>query len=79
MPVRVELLTGSVKGKARKRILDDLQAGHVHILVGTHAVIEENVLFAHLGLVVIDEQHRFGVAQRARLWQKNVVPPTCSS
>jgi ATP-dependent DNA helicase RecG len=75
MPVRVELLTGSVKGKARKRILDDLQAGHVHILVGTHAVIEENVLFAHLGLVVIDEQHRFGVAQRARLWQKNVVPP----
>ena len=75
MDVRVELLTGSVKGKRRQAILDGLLTGEVHILVGTHAVIEDTVNFASLGLVVIDEQHRFGVAQRAKLWTKNVQPP----
>lgn len=75
MPVRVELLTGMVKGKRRKSVLEGLENGDVNILVGTHAVIEENVIFKNLGFVVIDEQHRFGVAQRARLWRKNVVPP----
>ena len=75
MPVRVELLTGVVKGRRRKAILEGLVSGEVQILVGTHAVIEDNVEFRNLGLVVIDEQHRFGVAQRARLWRKNVVPP----
>lgn len=75
MPLRVELLTGMVKGKRRQAVLDGLASGEVNILVGTHAVIEDNVVFRNLGLVVIDEQHRFGVAQRARLWRKNVVPP----
>ena len=75
MPVRVELLTGMVKGKRRKAVLEGLQAGEVQILVGTHAVIEDNVQFRNLGLVVIDEQHRFGVAQRAKLWEKNLTPP----
>ncbi len=75
MPVRVELLTGMVKGKRRRDVLEGLRTGDVSILVGTHAVIEDSVEFARLGLVVIDEQHRFGVAQRARLWQKNAVPP----
>ena len=75
MNVRVELLTGSVKGKKRKLILEDLIAGKIDILVGTHAVIEDNVVFARLGFVVIDEQHRFGVEQRAKLWLKNDVAP----
>lgn len=75
MNVRVELLTGSVKGKKREQILKDLLTGDVHILVGTHAVIEDTVNFSSLGLVVIDEQHRFGVAQRAKLWTKNTCPP----
>ena len=75
MEVRVELLTGSVKGKRREAILAGLLTGDIHILIGTHAVIEDTVNFASLGLVVIDEQHRFGVAQRARLWTKNVQPP----
>ena len=75
MPVRVELLTGSVKGKRRTEVLKGLVTGDIHILVGTHAVIEDNVLFHQLGLVVIDEQHRFGVAQRAKLWMKNSIPP----
>ena len=71
MPVRVELLTGVVKGKKRKEVLSGLQDGTVEILVGTHAVIEDTVVFHRLGLVVIDEQHRFGVAQRAKLWKKS--------
>lgn len=75
MSVRVELLTGSVKGKKRETILRDLIAGTVDILVGTHAVIEDTVEFASLGLAIIDEQHRFGVEQRARLWAKNKVLP----
>ena len=75
MDIRVELLTGSVKGKKREAILTGLLTGDVRILIGTHAVIEETVNFSSLGLVVIDEQHRFGVAQRARLWTKNAQPP----
>lgn len=75
MDVRVELLTGSVKGKRREAILAGLLSGEVQILIGTHAVIEDTVNFASLGFVVIDEQHRFGVAQRARLWTKSVQPP----
>ena len=70
MSVRVELLTGIVKGKRREAVLAGLLSGEVQILVGTHAVIEDTVQFARLGMVVIDEQHRFGVAQRARLWAK---------
>ncbi len=73
--VRVELLTGSVKGKKREEILKGLLTGDVHILIGTHAVLEDTVNFYSLGMVVIDEQHRFGVAQRAKLWNKNVSPP----
>ena len=75
MPIRVALLTGIVKGRRRQEILDGLLDGTVHILVGTHAVIEDTVQFAHLGFVVVDEQHRFGVAQRAKLWNKSVNPP----
>ena len=77
MPVRVELLTGIVKGKRRQEVLDGLLDGTVHILVGTHALIEDNVQFARLGAVIVDEQHRFGVKQRAKLWEKgmqNCVP-----
>jgi ATP-dependent DNA helicase RecG len=75
MDVRVKLLTGTVKGKRRETILRDLLTGAVNILIGTHAVIEDTVNFSSLGLVVIDEQHRFGVAQRAKLWAKNTCPP----
>lgn len=75
MDVRVELLTGNVKGKKREAILRGLLTGDVQILIGTHAVIEDTVSFSSLGLVVIDEQHRFGVAQRAKLWAKNTCPP----
>jgi len=71
MPVRVELLTGMVKGKKRQEVLDGLLSGEVQILVGTHAIIEDTVQFKQLGLVVVDEQHRFGVAQRAKLWGKS--------
>ena len=75
MDVRVALLTGSVKGKKREEVLAGLLTGDVQILIGTHAVIEDTVAFASLGFVVIDEQHRFGVAQRAKLWSKNTNPP----
>lgn len=75
MDIRVELLTGMVKGKKRKEVLDALIRGDVQILVGTHAILEAPVMFAHLGVAVIDEQHRFGVAQRARLWAKSENPP----
>ena len=75
MNVRVELLMGSVKGKKREEILKGLLTGDVHILIGTHAVLEDTVGFSSLGMVVIDEQHRFGVAQRAKLWMKNACPP----
>ena len=75
MGVRVELLMGSVKGKKRDEILKGLLTGEVQILIGTHAVLEDTVNFSSLGMVVIDEQHRFGVAQRAKLWAKNTNPP----
>ena len=73
--IRVELLMGSIKGKQRTDILEGTASGQIHILVGTHAILEDTVTFAKLGLVIIDEQHRFGVAQRARLWAKNMQPP----
>jgi ATP-dependent DNA helicase RecG len=73
--VPVRLLTGSTKTAERRKILKELEEGTVKILIGTHAVIEDKVQFKNLGLVIIDEQHRFGVAQRARLWQKAEVPP----
>jgi ATP-dependent DNA helicase RecG len=75
MPVRIAILTGTSKTKERREILSALEAGEVDILVGTHALIEERVQFSNLGLVIIDEQHRFGVEQRARLWTKNSQPP----
>lgn len=75
MNIRIELLTGSVKKKDRIHIHEGLESGEVHILVGTHALLEDVVKFKNLGIVVIDEQHRFGVAQRARMWKKNTVPP----
>lgn len=75
LPVRVELLTGSTKQKERPAILEGLADGSVDILVGTHAVLEDNVRFRSVGLVVIDEQHRFGVVQRAKMWAKNNIPP----
>ena len=73
--LRIELLTGMVKGKRREEILDDLVSGQIQILVGTHALIEDQVKFSRLGLAVVDEQHRFGVKQRAKLWQKSENPP----
>ncbi len=73
--VRVELLTGTVKGKRRQSVLDGLQDGSIHVLVGTHALLEDTVNFKNLGVAVIDEQHRFGVEQRSRLWLKNEFPP----
>ncbi len=75
MDLRVALLTGIVKGKRRKEVLEGLLDGSIQILVGTHAVIEDTVQFARLGFVVVDEQHRFGVAQRAKLWSKSMNPP----
>lgn len=75
MDISVELLTGIVKGKRREAVLGGLRNGDIKILVGTHAVIEDTVQFAQLGMVVVDEQHRFGVAQRAKLWSKNTNPP----
>ncbi len=75
MPLRVELLTGNVTGAARRKILEDTATGQVNILVGTHALIEPTVVFHNLGLAIIADHHRFGVKQRASLWQKNVQPP----
>ena len=75
MPIRIEILTGSTKTKKRRAILNDLQAGELQLIVGTHALIEDVVQFKNLGFVVVDEQHRFGVAQRAKLWQKATIPP----
>jgi len=75
MNLKVAMLTGSVKGKARKEILKAAADGSLHILIGTHALLEDEVVFSNLGMAIVDEQHRFGVAQRARLWQKNTIPP----
>ncbi len=73
--VKVRLLTGSTKKSERTELFEKLAAGEIQILIGTHALLEDNVKFANLGMVIIDEQHRFGVAQRARLWGKNAQPP----
>jgi len=73
--LRIEKLSGSVKKSLRKKLLLDLEEGKIDILIGTHALIEDTVVFKNLGLIVIDEQHRFGVAQRAKLWAKNTIPP----
>ena len=75
LPLNVQLLTSTVKGKTRKAVLEGVEDGSVHVLVGTHAVLGDIVNFKNLGLAVIDEQHRFGVVQRAKLWQKNETPP----
>ena len=75
LPFRVALLTGSIKGVERKNIYIDLAEGKIDFLIGTHALIEDKVQFKNLGLAIIDEQHRFGVAQRAKLWRKNDLPP----
>ena len=75
MDIKLELLTGSVGKKDRRRIHEGLESGETHILVWTHALLEDVVQFKNLGIVVIDEQHRFGVAQRARMWKKNTIPP----
>ena len=75
MNLRIELLTGIIKGKRRREVLDGLMDGSIHIVVGTHALLEDKVQFHRLGMAVIDEQHRFGVAQRARLWSKSENPP----
>jgi ATP-dependent DNA helicase RecG len=75
MGLNIRLLTGSTRAKERREIHHELETGNLHILVGTHALIEDKVVFNNLGFVVIDEQHRFGVAQRARLWAKNHIPP----
>ena len=75
MDISIGLLTGSSKTKQRRIIHESLEEGSMHILVGTHAILEDKVRFKNLGLAVIDEQHRFGVAQRAKLWHKNTTPP----
>ena len=75
MDLKISLLTGSTKKKEKNQILEQLQAGEIDFIIGTHALIEDPVIFKNLGLVVIDEQHRFGVAQRAALWKKNIKPP----
>ena len=73
--VKVALLTGSTKTKERNQIHEELENGHIQILIGTHALLEDKVKFKNLGLSIIDEQHRFGVEQRSRMWKKNVLPP----
>ena len=73
--LRVELLTGSTRAAKRREIHEALKEGDIHLLIGTHALLEDKVVFRNLGLVVIDEQHRFGVAQRAKMWRKGVIPP----
>lgn len=75
MPVRVSLLTGSTRQKERRGLLKDLSEGNIDILIGTHAILEDNVIFSNLGLAVIDEQHRFGVEQRSKMWRKNTIAP----
>ena len=75
LDIRIDILTGSKKTKGRKVLLEELENGKINLLIGTHALLEDNVKFNNLGFVVIDEQHRFGVAQRAKLWKKNTYPP----
>ena len=73
--INVEILTGSTPQKSRKEFIKDFFNQEIHILIGTHAILEDVVKFKNLGLAIIDEQHRFGVAQRAKLWKKNISPP----
>ena len=75
LDIEIDILTGSKKTKERRILLEKLEGGQINLLIGTHALIEDNVKFSNLGFVVIDEQHRFGVAQRAKLWKKNINPP----
>ena len=75
LPIKVGLLTGSKKAAERKVLHQELENGEIHLLIGTHALLEDKVKYKNLGLVIIDEQHRFGVAQRAKMWQKNTKPP----
>ena len=75
LPVNVKILTGTTKRSERKKILEDLASGTLHFIIGTHALVEDPVIFNNLGLAVVDEQHRFGVAQRAKLWAKAAIPP----
>ena len=75
LDINIEILTGTIKGKRRKDILQRLQNGEIHLLIGTHALIEDPVIFKNLGFVIVDEQHRFGVVQRARMWRKNPINP----
>ena len=75
LPIKVGLLTGSKKAAERKVLHQELENGEIHLLIGTHALLENKVKYKNLGLVIIDEQHRFGVAQRAKMWQKNIQPP----
>lgn len=75
LPVEIALLTGSTKAADRRKLHAKLEDGSLHILIGTHALIEDKVKYKNLGMAVIDEQHRFGVAQRAQLWKKNTLPP----
>jgi ATP-dependent DNA helicase RecG len=73
--IQVELLTGSTKVKKRRELHENLENGTLHILIGTHALLEDKVVFKNLGIAIIDEQHRFGVAQRSKMWKKNILPP----
>jgi ATP-dependent DNA helicase RecG len=75
LKINVEILTGSTTKKERINLFDDLKRGQINILIGTHAILEDKVIFKNLGLAIIDEQHRFGVAQRSKLWKKNNTPP----
>lgn len=75
MGLKTALLTGNVKGKKREELLEEARQGTLHLLIGTHALIEDTVVFKNLGLAIIDEQHRFGVKQRSKLWKKNSKPP----
>ena len=75
LPITVKLLMGSTKTKERRILHEELEAGTLNILIGTHAILEDKVKFKNLGLAIIDEQHRFGVAQRSKLWHKNTYPP----
>ncbi len=75
LPLEINLLTGSTRAAARRKLLESAASGELHILIGTHALIEDKVVFKNLGLAVIDEQHRFGVEQRSKLWTKNALPP----
>jgi ATP-dependent DNA helicase RecG len=79
MNISVEILTGSTKSKKRREIHQNLEDGTLHILIGTHALLEDKVKFLNLGMAIIDEQHRFGVAQRSKLWKKKYNSTSCLS